>query len=243
MVGHQDVDAALHRDRDLGVARRPAVDRDDDRAAGRAGGLDRLEGQAVAFVLAARDVRLRAQPGPPDGQGHRREATQPVGVEVPEHEDPLARDSGAPYPGEETVRVGQQGRVMKARLGRGEERLDAAIVEEAAPDEHLEHPYRQAPPRSVIAHERRDDDRLREGPAAQGRKHRPHRRIRRSTCGCGPLGRLGNDGPATGGLVQWRLRVRGRSPVRRPCDASPGRTLAPCAYRPGRASSRGSGWR
>ena len=190
VVRDQDVDPALDGDGDLRVARRPAVDRDDDGAAGGAGRLDRQQRQAVALVLAARHVRLGPQPGPAQGERHRREAGQPVRVEVAEDQHPFPAGPGAPDALQEPVRVGQQGRVVEPVLGRRQERVQTAHLEEPASDEHLQDPPRQPAPGAVLAQECRDDDRLREGPAMTGREHRPDGRIRRSTGTYRPRGGL-----------------------------------------------------
>ena len=107
------------------------------RRAGRARGGDRGLGQPVALLEPAGDVRDRLDAEAPQGQDDDREAGQPVGVEVAEHEDPLAVPPRARDPVAERAGVGQQRRVVEARLRRPEERVqrgrsgDAAAREEA----------------------------------------------------------------------------------------------------------------
>ena len=111
---------------DLGHARRPAVDRDDERRARRRRGVDRGQRQAVALVEPARDVGLDRDAEAAQGEGHDREPGQAVGVEVAEDEDPLAAVAGARAsgPGARSG-VGQRGRVVEAveRIARTRRRV------------------------------------------------------------------------------------------------------------------------
>ena len=104
MVGDDDVDAALVRPRRSRPARRPAVDRDDERRTRRHRRVDGRERQAVALVEPARDVRHDRDAEPTQGEGQDRQAGQAVGIEVAEDQDALAAVAGAPSAGRAAAR-------------------------------------------------------------------------------------------------------------------------------------------
>ena len=89
VVGDDDVDATRVRDRDLGHARRAAVDGDDEAGPGRDGRVDRGERQTVPLVQPARDVWLDRHAEPAQRDGHDRQPGQSISVEVAEDQDPL----------------------------------------------------------------------------------------------------------------------------------------------------------
>ena len=98
MVRDDRVDAALVGRGDLGDARGPGVDGDDQRHAPVRGGRDRGQREAVALLEPRRDVRDGVDAQPPEREHELREPGQPVRVEVAEDHDPLAALAGAPRP-------------------------------------------------------------------------------------------------------------------------------------------------
>jgi len=144
VIGDQDVDPAGTGRGDLGDARRPRVDRDDEPGPFPLGGLDGRERQAVALLEAGRHVRDDLDAEGPQGEGQDGEAGDPVGVEVTEDEDPLAAVTGRDDPGMEGGRVGQEGRIVEAGRGRAEVALEGAGGCDPASCEEGHDPRRQA---------------------------------------------------------------------------------------------------
>ena len=106
VVRDDDIQAAGVRSSDLRPAGRAAIDRDDDRRAGRDGRIDGRQGEAVALLEPTGDVGLDGNAESAQGQGHDGQPGQPVRIEVAEDEDPLRTLPRQPDPGEEDAGVG-----------------------------------------------------------------------------------------------------------------------------------------
>ena len=88
-------------------------------------GLDGRHREPVALLEPGRDVRApRRCPRRRNASTSWARPGQPVGIEVPEHHDPLARPARPVDPCHERSRVGQQPRVVEPRDRRREERVE-----------------------------------------------------------------------------------------------------------------------
>ena len=139
VVRHDDVEPAAARLGDLGRARRPAVDRDDQPGAGGSGGVERRQGQAVALVETARHVRQRIDPEAAERDDENRQPGQAVRVEVTEHEDSLAGIPRSHDSCQCDPCVGQQRRVVEAGLRFGKPGVELGGTGHATRGENAGH--------------------------------------------------------------------------------------------------------
>jgi hypothetical protein len=105
VIRDQDVDPGRVRGGHLVDARRPGVDRDDDRRTSRPCRLDGRPRQPMALLEPGRDVWNRPDAEPAQRQRQDRQPGDPVGIEVAKDEDLLARLLRAQDPGPEDLRV------------------------------------------------------------------------------------------------------------------------------------------
>ncbi len=142
VVGHDHVDPEVRGRPDLDGARRPGVDREDERPACRTRLLDRPQRESVPVLEAARNVRRDVEPEVPQRRGEDGQPRQAVGIEVADHQDPLAAGPGPRRPRHDQLRVRQQGRVVDPRGRWPEERVELAQLHTPA----REHPRQEDRP-------------------------------------------------------------------------------------------------
>ena len=136
VVGHDDVDRPGASRRDLGDARGPGVDRDDQRDAVGRRRVDRGQREPVALLEARRDVRRDVDAEAAEREDQLREPRQPVRVEVAEDHDVLATIPRAGHAVEQRRRVRQASRVVESRRRGAQERREGIRVRDATPGHH-----------------------------------------------------------------------------------------------------------
>jgi hypothetical protein len=145
VVGHDDRDTPLARQRDLAVAGRARIRGEQQGPTLGGGGVHGAHREPMTLLGAVRHVWRDIQPKPPQREHEDGQAGQAVGIEVTQHQDPFAPDHGLVDASQRPVGVGQEVWIDQRGRRLVEACPDTRRVDGSPPGQDAQRPRRETP--------------------------------------------------------------------------------------------------